>query len=218
MRTDQDAPFIVIYTDDGTAEGTPLRNLRENGLTDLVCEFGIATAMTATDPETGQSTIVGINIPGTDAAFELALDMVDRQIVAAMTGPGAWADIWRDLTVSVSRIERRRAAAGDAGSRIAARQLRIRLDVRPDPVWGQPLAEGSVWLRFLAALTTADPGLATVAAGFLGPQGEALTVDMIRASRGHTAAERDALGYGSLHPGGEGYTITTPVLIGGPGA
>ncbi|EYD71807.1 hypothetical protein [Limimaricola hongkongensis] len=210
LRTDQDRPFVLVYTDDGEATETDLRSLRQNGAVDFVCEFGIAAAMTVLDEETGASHIAGISMPPTDANFELTLDMIDRQIVAALTGQGVWAEIWRRLSLSVTKIERRRAAASDEGMRLAARQMRVRLDLLPDPVAGQPMAPGAVWADFVAAITAEDAVLGDVAASFLGGQDTALTYDMLRAGRGHTEAEGRALGYGPFHPGHPEYLITDP--------
>lgn len=211
LRTDEDRPFILIYTDDGTAEDADLRDLRENGLTDFVCEFGIASAMTSTN-EQGETTIVGVNVPGTDANFEMTLDIIDRQIVAALTGPAPWADLWRRLSRKVTRIERRRAASAEDGTRVAARQLRIRLDAIPDPAWGQPLAPTSVWLSFADALADADPDAAAVLGAFLGDQDPALTADLIRRARGHTFGEARHLGYGPFHAGGVAFRIAAPEI------
>lgn len=214
MSTDQRRPFVVVYTDDSTAEDADLRDLRQTGAIDFVCEFGVASTMTTINPATGESDIVpgAIAFPATDAAFEMILDLVARQIVVALTGPDPWAELWKRLSTGTLRIEQRRAASSDDGTRIAARQMRIPLDLRPDPVWGQELNPGTVWGDFLAALQAADPELAIVAASFVGPQEGAVTAETIRRSRGHTAAERDALGYGPEHPGGEAWTIDTVVL------
>ena len=207
LRTDEDRPFIVLYTDDGTAKEADLRDLRQNGLVDFVVEFGVASPMTAHDEATGESKIIGLNVPATDAAFEMTLDLVDRQVVAALTAPGPWAELWRRLSSSVTQIQRKRAASADDGTRIAARQLRIRLEVIPDPVWGQPLAAASVWQAFVDAITTEDPDLGAVATAFLGPVATSVTADLIRRSRGHTEPEARALRYGSLYPGGVAWTI-----------
>lgn len=214
VRTDEDRPFIVIYTDDGNEDEAPLRDLRQNGLIDFVCEFGIATAMTTINEETGENTIGnGFAIPATDAAFEMTLDLVGRQIATVLGGEDSpWAEIWRGLHDNVVRIETRRASSAEDGSRVAARQLRIRLKAKADPVWGQPIGDSSIWRRFIAALQEDEPDLAQIAAAFLGPQGSAVTAETIRRSRGHTAPELAALGYGPQHPGGDDFIIQTPVV------
>lgn len=218
LRTDQDRPFVLIYTDDSDAEedlGT--RSLRQNGNLDFVVEFGIASPMTETNPETGESIIYGVGVPATDAAFELTLDMIDRQVVDALTGEGDWPDLWRSISDRVLKIERRRAATNDDGTRVAARQMRVRLQCKPDPVNGQPLADTSVWARFMVALQGADASLYGVAQTFLGTADAELTYEHIRKARGEHRDEVKALGYGPFHAGQPDYTITDPQIEGGYG-
>src|SRR3546814_204254 len=55
VSTDEKKPFVAIYTDTSTTEGSSveLRNLRQNGAIELILESGINARMTETDPETG---------------------------------------------------------------------------------------------------------------------------------------------------------------------
>ena len=41
LRTDEEKPFIAVYTDQGKAEGVTGRSLVENGLCDVVFETGV---------------------------------------------------------------------------------------------------------------------------------------------------------------------------------
>ena len=192
LTTNEDRPWIAVYTDEGRAGGADVRSLRQNGALDFVVEFGIASAMTYIDPDTGASVIQGVNIPATDAAMELALDVVDAQIVAALTADTPWADVWRDISDGVTQIDRRRTAGADNGMRLAARQMRVTLKCKPDPVRGQPLASTSVWARF-RALVDGTPLAATVDT-IIGTPGAAVTWQQIMASRGMTEAAISALG------------------------
>src|SRR5690606_36217188 len=109
----------------------------------------ISAAMTDTDPDTGVSTVIGIGIPATDPALEFYLDCVGRQIAVALSDPdNAWAEIWRGLSSSVLKIERKRTSDAASGTRIAAHQLVITLDLLPDPVFGAPIAPTSIWAIF----------------------------------------------------------------------
>lgn len=95
---------------------------------------------------------VAAGVPATDDAFEFYLDVVGRQVVNALSDPdNAWAEIWRRLSGSIIKIERKRTSDA-TGARIAAHQLVITLDLLPDPVFGEPVAETSVWAQFLALL------------------------------------------------------------------
>lgn len=202
MQTDRDRPFVLVYTDESRATETDVRDLRQNGELDFVIEYGVASAMTEIDPETGESVIAGVNIPATDANFEAALDLMDRQVMAILSGADGWAELWRNLTDGVTKIERRRRASADEGMRIAARQTRITVAAKPDPVPGQALADTSIWARFLAAIED-DPVQPMVQAmlGEVQPDWKAVI-----AGRGMTGGEAKALGFpqdGTI----EGYAI-----------
>ena len=202
LSTERDRPFVLVYTDESRATETDIRSLRQNGELDFVIEYGVASAMTVIDEETGESVIDGMNIPPTDANLEAALDLMDRQVMSVLAGADGWAELWRGLSDGVTKIERRRRASSDEGVRIAARQTRITLTAKPDPVPGQALAATSIWARFRAALD--DDAVRAMVDAMLGeaqPEWKAVI-----AGRGMTAGEAKALGFsqrGSI----EGYDI-----------
>lgn len=216
LRTDEDRPFILVYTDAGRANDTPLRDLHANGEIDLVFEFGVATPMMTTDPETGESVLAGTTVPATDEALEMALDIIDREIASVLAGEGAWPTIWKRLSNGVVKIERRRAVNAEQGVRFAARQMVVTLNARPDPVMGVPLAETSPFRMFADALGADRSDLAPVVAGMLGETTGALTVAQLRERFGHTAQESRALGYGPHHIGGEDNIIAEVEIDGDP--
>lgn len=213
LRTDEDRLFVLVYTDDGRSTEVPLRDLHSNGEVDLVLEFGVATPMVVTNPDTGESVISG-SIPATDAAFEMALDIIDRQIASALAGDGKWPTIWKRLSSRTVKVERRRAVNAEQGVRFAARQVVVTLDLKPDPVMGAPL--GGVWQEFAAAVADDRSDLSPVVADMLGAETPALTIQQMRERFGHTPQESVALGYGPFHPGGENYLITEPQVDGDP--
>src|SRR5690606_32856484 len=67
LRTDEERPFIAVFTDVGSAEDITGRCLIENGSCLLVLEAGISQAMTQRDRQTGVTTLIGVNIPASDA-------------------------------------------------------------------------------------------------------------------------------------------------------
>lgn len=150
LRTNQEKPFISVYTDSAKADDLGGgRRLWVNGLTELLIETGIAASMTETNQETGESTIIG-GIPATDSAFELFLDVVDRETVAALMDPdNVWSEIWRGLVTNIAKVDRRRTADAETGTRMAAHQQCILCDILPDPVYGAPIAPTSLWQRLL---------------------------------------------------------------------
>lgn len=214
LRTEEDRPFILVYTDDGRATETPLRDLHSNGEVDLAFEFGVATPMTTTDPETGESVIAGTTVPATDAALEMVLDIIDRQLASALAGEGKWPTIWKHLSSGVVKVVRRRAVNAEQGVRFAARQVLVTVNLRPDPVMGAPL--GGVWQEFAAAIADDRPDLSPVVADMLGAETPALTIQQLRERFGHTPRESTALGYGPFHQGGEAYEIAEPEIDGDP--
>jgi len=158
LRTDQEKPFVSIYVDGSKIEDrVDLRSLHKAGPTELTIEVGISAAMTDTDPETGASIVIGIGIPATDPALEFYLDCVGRQIATALSDPeNVWAEIWRSLSSSVLKIERKRTSDVASGTRIAAHQLVITLDLLPDPVYGAAIAPTSVWAIFMARMAAIE--------------------------------------------------------------
>lgn len=144
LNIDPDArnPFILVFTDASTATDVELRNLRRTGALECVFETGISEAMTEGDALTDEKVVVGLGTPSTDAGFEATLDILEAQIVAALTDPdNDWAECWRKLISSVAKIERSRIARADDGVRRAARQVRLTVEAKPDPIYGEPLAE-----------------------------------------------------------------------------
>jgi hypothetical protein len=159
LSTDQEKPFISVYVEAAKLEGdkpgggADLRALHRSGPTDLIIEIGITAAMTTTNETTGASEVVGLQIPATDQAFEFFLDCTGRQVVNALTDPrNAWAELWRGLSASVVKIERKRTSNATNGARIAAHQLVITVDLLPDPVYGEPIRPTSIWAKFFAML------------------------------------------------------------------
>lgn len=136
LRTEEDSPFITIYTDAGKSEGRRLRSWVENGSTEFLFEMGITAAHATTDPDTGES-VVYPGIPGTDANFEFIMDLVARQIGDAMTNPdNTWAEIFRAMHMGNMALERARTSNDGGGIRLAAQQIKLTVDLFPDPTTG----------------------------------------------------------------------------------
>jgi hypothetical protein len=182
IRTDQEKPFISVYVDGSKIEDrVDLRSLHKSGPTELTIEIGISAAMTETDQDTGVSAVIGIGIPATDPALEFYLDCVGREIATALSDPGnAWAEIWRGLSSSVLKIERKRTSDAASGTRIAAHQLVITLDLLPDPVFGAPLAPTSIWAAFFARMSAVQHPFAEKLIDLIGDPAGVSEVDAVR--------------------------------------
>jgi hypothetical protein len=156
--TDQKKPFISVYSEGSTVKDSQpqqaLRSLLPNGSTVFFFETGIAATMTEVDPETDESFVVP-GMPSTDASFEFALDMTMRQIGDALVDPeNEWAEIFRKLCVSFQDTERSRASGDNRGTRMAAHQLKLTVDLKPDPVRGAPLKDTHPLAMFFAKAAT----------------------------------------------------------------
>lgn len=151
LRTDQERPFVAVYTDGASIrEGLTVRELHRCGDTDLTIESGVTASMTVTDEETGVSQVIP-GLPATDRDFEFFLDCVGRQIVNCLSDPdNPWAEIWRGLTSGIRKIERKRTSDAASGTRIAAHQLIISGELLPDPVFGEPLK--GTWVKLFALM------------------------------------------------------------------
>ncbi len=170
LRTNQQKPFISVYTDGAKADDLGSgRRLWVNGLTELLIETGITASMTETDQETGESTIIGFGIPAADAALELFLDAVDRQVVAVLMDPdNVWSEIWRGLVNNIAKVERRRTADAETGTRMAAHQQCIVCDILPDPVYGAEIAPTSLWQKLLDQMEIINHPYLSTLRGLLG--------------------------------------------------
>jgi hypothetical protein len=153
LRTDEQRPFIAVYTDSGGTKGdadTTLRAMLVNGPTEILFEAGITAAMVLTDENTGES-VVHAGIPATDQAFEFYLDLVARQIGDALTDPGnAWAEIFRRLCCGFRDVERARTSSDRDGVRLAGQQIKITVDLIADPLRGAPIKKAHPLAVFFA--------------------------------------------------------------------
>lgn len=200
LRTDEERPFIAVYTDAAKVEAEiELRSMKENGRTEIVLEWGVTAAMSATDPETGESIIEGVGIPATDDAMEFQMDLVGRQIADVLTDPdNEWAEIFRSFCFSFASIDRERASNDRDGIRLAGHQMKITAALIDDPVKGEALPEA-----FAALFDRLDAhASATVRtkSSLMRAQATGVATDWETLQRrlGMTAGELGALGEGPI--------------------
>lgn len=159
VRTDEDKPFISVYSDAAKAEGADnhARAFVLNGDTEFLFEAGISAAHMELNEATGESTLVGIGIPSTDDAFEFHLDLVIRQIGDVLSDPdNEWSEIFRRMAHQIIRVERARLSGANNGVRLAAHQLKVTAEMIPDPVRGAELKPTHALTRFFALAATID--------------------------------------------------------------
>ncbi|MBO9125462.1 MULTISPECIES: hypothetical protein [unclassified Rhizobium] len=196
LRTEEDRPFVSVYTDQGKAEGTAGRSLTENGLCDIIFEMGISSAMLEIDEQTEETVLVGINIPGSDRNREFYLDIVQRQVGDALNDPSnAWADIYRGLHHRIVKIEYAGARNTEDGQRLAGHQMRLTVELGDEPEKGVALDERSAFMRFLVALDASEDrsyqAQAAMMRGLIGGVSEEW--DAVQRRNGMTVAELAAL-------------------------
>ncbi|WP_172123216.1 hypothetical protein [Devosia sp. 919] len=199
LRTDEEKPFISVYTDQGKAEGVTGRSLIENGVCDIVFEMGVSLGMTEVDQDTGEATLVGIQVPASDSTKEFFLDIVQRQLADALNDPdNPWAEVYRGLHYGVTKLEYAGARNADDGQRLAGHQMRISVQLADDPVKGDALDADAPFSGFLDLLeASSDPVRQTQAAtirSLLAGSNEPW--QSLQRRHGMTASELLALGRG----------------------
>ena len=156
-------PLLVLTTDEHDVDVTGRSSAGEAHRCELVVEIAIASRVEvpASDGQGGQITIA---IPHTDEGMELTLDIMEHQVVAALThDDGGWSGIWMRLVPRITRRLSRRGASSENGVRFAARQLVLTCDLVDTPIAGETISATSAWGLALTAMD-ADAALAPIAA------------------------------------------------------
>jgi hypothetical protein len=137
---------IAIYTDEetGAPAGLALGQADDRALL-FVLELALAEATVVE----GEATVT---IPSTDAGMELALDILQRQVLRVLqSDDGPWAELWRTLAQRAVKFERRRGAGMvEQGVRFAARQLIVTLQPMHEPSFGPPTGPFAQLLALMA--------------------------------------------------------------------
>lgn len=188
---DNQTPEIVVTTDDIEFEPNAAL-LSGRGALEITCSTAVTQRMDPSDAPEGYRS----NIPLTDAGLEFALDILSRQIQAALADPeNPWADAMMGLCVSKpTLVAERRGAARRDGLRFAGRELVLRVQPIADPYPGRPLS--APWTRVLSMAASANDDLqawaAHMSAAIEGHQPEA-NAALAAALEFAPAADRDAL-------------------------
>lgn len=184
--TESPLPVIVVYTDE---EDMPIAGLDLLVPTAGTCAVVFLVAVAgATRLDNGTYQVA---FPETDAASELTLDLIERDIKLALLNPrDKWAELWRAFAMHASRW---------------LRQLILDVDPLADPVPGA--APSGLWAELIAAIAAdADADFAGLAPvlerAILGPS--ALSErELAQVELGLTKAGAQATG---LEPGVRDYT------------
>lgn len=156
LRSDQQRPFIAVYTDGGKAKELGQTGLRSNGQVDIMFNCGVSVTMAETNKETGETQIVDL-FPATDANLEAVLDALDVQITRTLSDPeNPWAQVFGDFVQAYVEKAHVRSSSSADNVRLAAGQTKLTVEVFADPRYGQPLAAGGPWPRFMALMAEYD--------------------------------------------------------------
>ncbi|MFA8386872.1 MAG: hypothetical protein ACEPO2_14700 [Pelagibaca sp.] len=159
---EQRQPLLVLTTDEHEleVEGRDMRSGAHR--CELVIELAIA-ARIEVPADDGQGGKITISIPHTDEGMELTLDLIEHQVVSALTrDDNPWSRVWMKLVPRITRQISRRGASAENGVRFAARQLVLTCDLIDAPVGGAVLPPLGAWAEFLG-LMEADPAVAGLA-------------------------------------------------------
>ena len=143
-------PILIVTTDDHEMEVTG-RDLFHG---DVSCDLVIEAAIAARVEVAGEESV--ITIPHTDEGMELALDLMEHQVMAALTRERSdWSHVWMKLVPRISRRLSRRGASVEKGVRFAARQIVLTCDLIEAPTDGATIAAGTAWADLLFVMGTA---------------------------------------------------------------
>ncbi len=150
-------PILIVTTDDHELEVTGRDLFHGNVSCDLVIEAAIAARVEVA----GDESI--ITIPHTDEGMELALDLMEHQVMAALTRERSdWSRVWMKLVPRISRRLSRRGASVEKGVRFAARQIVLTCDLIEAPSDGATITDGTAWADLLGVMGS-DADLAPIA-------------------------------------------------------
>ena len=153
-------PILIVTTDDHEMEVTGRDLFHGTVACDLVIEAAIAARVEVHGDGEAESVIT---IPHTDEGMELALDLMEHQVMAALIRERTpWSRVWMKLVPRISRRLSRRGASVEKGVRFAARQIVLTCDLIEAPTDGASVSEGTAWADVIGIMRT-DADLAPIA-------------------------------------------------------
>ncbi|MCB1498597.1 MAG: hypothetical protein KDK07_02210 [Bauldia sp.] len=206
------APVLIVTTDDHEID-TVGRDLMHG---DTRCELVIEAAIASRVEVSGD---VSLSIPHTDEGMEIVLDLIEHQVMAALTRERtAWSRVWMKLVPRIHKRSSRRGASVEHGVRFAARQIVLSCDLIEAPTDGAPVVPGSTWEDVLAVMSE-DMALSPIADLLrVTIEGQPLA-DWRRAANalGIHLATADAIGIGLIHDlAGDPEALEEIRITGGP--
>lgn len=160
-------PFISVFTDAmaGQTIGRDIAGVTSETTVALVFEIGITSPPpVSAPPPDSVPPVPTIDIPATDEAYEIAIDLMEGHVGNALTNPlNAWSELARRIITNIRANRSVRGGESQRGVRWAARQITFECDIIADPAPGVVLGPHHVVRDVMAAATAAgDPGLLKV--------------------------------------------------------
>jgi len=150
------APVLIVTTDDHEIETVGRDLMHGTTRCELVIEAAIASRVEV-------SGDVSLSIPHTDEGMEIVLDLIEHQVMAALTWERTdWSRVWMKLVPRVHKRSSRRGASVEHGVRFAARQIVLSCDLIEAPTDGTSIIPGSTWEDVLTVMTE-DEALSPIA-------------------------------------------------------
>lgn len=206
------APVLTVSTEGTERKGADLRPQ---------VTLAIEVALKVRQPDADGSGAPVLGYAETDAELDMMLDLFEREVIDALADPAGSeaADLLRAIALiggapnspgdEYSSIR----GIGEAGERLAARQILITADVVLDPVPGDPVPD---WLsRFLALIET-DPEYASyhgLLTGFLARNAGRSSDFAEQARLFLDRKSADALAITALAHGADGQPVTLEELV-----
>lgn len=138
------APIIIVMTDDDEIEPTGQDIQHGEQGCDLVIEIAVAGRATA-EADDGEGGSITLEIPQTDAGMDLTLDILEFQVTQVLkSAVSPWARAFRAIAARATKRLSRRGVSAD-GTKFAARQIVLTLDLIDTPTGGAEIIAGSAW-------------------------------------------------------------------------
>ena len=204
----QSTPIVIVTTDDQEMAVTG-RDLRSG---DKDCQLVIEAAITSQVTVEGETSLT---IPETDEGMELSLDLIEHQVIAALTRERSdWSRLWMKFVPRITRRLSRRGAATENGLRFAARQMVLTCDLIDTPTDGAAIPAGTAWGDFLTVVA-ADADLAPIGTMLREVVEGADVVDWQRMANllGVTQETAMGIGIGPAIDGGDAAVAATEIVV-----
>ncbi|SNY94064.1 hypothetical protein SAMN04515647_4388 [Cohaesibacter sp. ES.047] len=134
FKTDQTGPFISIFAHTSKASGLGQQPaLLANGDVEIELLTGVTATMTSVADDDGHRKFDFIDLAPSSTNMDRTLNLMHRQIVDVLLADTFWAERFRQFAV-VTVVDRAGVVSSEDGQRLAARQMKIKVNVLDEPL------------------------------------------------------------------------------------